>query len=226
METLLRELLVLSKDTASLLYESENKLRTAKSMIIAGIDEAGRGPLAGPVVSAAVILPSNPVIQGINDSKKLSPPKREYLFEQILNISLATGIGIRSNAYIDKNGIMKATFASMRTAIRMLSLKGFKPDLILVDGFKIPGLDIPQEAVVKGDSTMASVACASIIAKVVRDRIMVKYDQLYPDYAFSRHKGYCTRLHWKTALVKGLCPIHRKSFTFPAPKTQQPLLSG
>lgn len=219
-ETLSREMIALSEHTATLLYEAENKLRSRDRILIAGIDEAGRGPLAGPVVSAAVILPPSPMIQGINDSKKLTPSKRESLFEQILDNSLAASIGIRSNEYIDKRGIVEATFASMRTAVRMLSLKKFKPDLILVDGFRIPGIDIAQEAVIKGDSTFASIACASIVAKVVRDRIMVKYDNLYPGYAFSRHKGYCTRTHTQLALSNGLCPIHRKSFTFPVPKTQ------
>lgn len=193
------------------LYEHEMEWRsTAK--YIAGVDEAGRGPMAGPVVAAAVILPFSPKIAGINDSKKLSASARERLFHVITENSVAYGIGIRSARFIDQKGIVEATFSAMRMAIHMLSLKGYTPDLVVVDGFPIAGLKLRQEAVIKGDRKVASIACASILAKVVRDRIMEKFESLYPGYGFSKHKGYCTKNHIAVLKEKGPCPIHRRSF--------------
>ncbi|MBP8619844.1 MAG: ribonuclease HII [Firmicutes bacterium] len=193
------------------LYEWEN-VRRKENGFIAGVDEAGRGPMAGPVVASAVILPSSPEISYIDDSKKLSPKLRERVFHSIVQTSLAVGIGIRSAKYIDEKGISAATFSAMRTAISELVSQGFKPGLVAVDGYPIPQLEFAQEAVIKGDAKISSIACASIVAKVVRDRIMVEFDRLYPGYEFSIHKGYCTKLHMDLLYRKGPSPIHRRSF--------------
>jgi ribonuclease HII len=193
------------------LYEWE-EARRSEAQYIAGVDEAGRGPMAGPVVAAAVILPPRPEIPYINDSKKLTPRIRERIFDSITANSLAFGIGIRSARFVDEAGIVQATYSAMKTAVKMLVLKGYEPGLVVVDGFSIPGLDIRQEAVIKGDSKVASVACASIIAKVVRDRIMMEFEELYPGYGFSAHKGYCTKQHMVLLNEKGPSPIHRRSF--------------
>ncbi len=193
------------------LYEWE-KTRREKYTYLAGVDEVGRGPMAGPVVAAAVILPSYPQILGIDDSKKLSAAKRELLFDNILDVAVAIGIGIRSNRFIDEKGIAPATVSAMRLAVKMLVFKGFTPDLVLVDGYEAKHLGFRQEAVVKADALSASVAAASIIAKVTRDRIMRHYELLYPSYGFSSHKGYYTPLHRKCLREFGPSPIHRKSF--------------
>ncbi len=193
------------------LYEWEF-LRRTKAKYIAGVDEAGRGPMAGPVVSAAVILPVQPKIANLNDSKKLSPKMREQIFKSIIDISIAFGIGIRSSRFIDQFGIVVATFASMKTALRELVMKGHNPDLVVVDGYSIPELEMNQQALIRADSKVASVACASIIAKVVRDRMMVEFSSLYPGYGFENHKGYCTKDHMKCLNEKGPSPIHRRSF--------------
>ncbi|MGI6643777.1 MAG: ribonuclease HII [Bacillota bacterium] len=189
-----------------------DKKRREKNRYIAGVDEVGRGPMAGPVVAAAVILPAQPEILGIDDSKKLSPQKREALFDLILETCLAFGIGIRSNKFIDEKGIVIATHSAMRTAVAMLSLKGYTPGLVIVDGYPVEHLGVPQEAVVKADSQSASVAAASIVAKVTRDRIMRDYDSIYPEYGFASHKGYYTRSHRQALLSLGPSPIHRRSF--------------
>lgn len=198
-------------ERARRLYAWERRLRESYRYI-AGVDEVGRGPMAGPVVAAAVIIPASPEIPGIDDSKKLSPPKRERLFDIILDECLAFGIGIRSARFVDEKGIVEATFSAMRIAISTLSLKGFPPDLVIVDGYPIPGLCLPQDAVIKGDTLAASIASASIVAKVVRDRIMLQYETLYPGYGFAGHKGYCTRSHRRELSGLGPCPIHRRSF--------------
>lgn len=198
-------------DRVRRLYERERIWRS-QATYIAGVDEAGRGPMAGPVVAAAVILPPFPEIPGIDDSKKLSPSMREAIFPVIIQHSLAYGIGIRSARFVDERGIAEATFSAMRIAVKMLSLKGYTPDLVVVDGFPIKGLGIRQEAIIRGDSQVASIACASILAKVVRDKIMQQYDNVYPGYGFSEHKGYCTKNHIDTLNRKGPCPIHRRSF--------------
>ncbi len=168
--------------------------------------------MAGPVVAAALILPASPEIPGIDDSKKLSPRKREELFGAVLSGCLAFGVGIRSARFVDEKGIVEATFSAMRTAVRMLSLKGYSPDLVIVDGFPIRGLDVKQEAVIKGDALAASIASASIVAKVVRDRIMRQYETVYPGYGFAGHKGYCTGEHQSLLTGLGPSPIHRRSF--------------
>jgi ribonuclease HII len=168
--------------------------------------------MAGPVVAAAVILPASPEIPGIDDSKKLSGRKREELFDAVLDGCIAFGVGLRSARFVDERGIVEATFSAMRIAVRMLSLKGHSPDLVLVDGFPIRGLEVRQEAIVRGDALAASVASASIVAKVVRDRIMQQYETIYPGYGFAGHKGYCTRDHRATLTGLGPCPIHRRSF--------------
>lgn len=193
------------------MYGAEAKWRR-RYEYIAGVDEVGRGPMAGPVVAAAVILAKGAFVPDIDDSKKLSDKTRERLFDVILQDCLAFGVGIRSSQYIDKHGIVAATFSAMRIAVDMLSLKGYPPGFVVVDGFPIPELGIPQEAVIRGDSRIASVACASIVAKVTRDRIMKEYSELYPDYGFSAHKGYCTKDHRTKLTSLGPCPIHRRSF--------------
>ena len=176
---------------------------------IAGIDEAGRGPLAGPVVSAAVVLPANGKITGIDDSKKLSPTRRDRLSEQIYQTATAIGVGIVEAPEIDRINILQAALRSMAIAARNLQPQ---PDYLLIDGnFEIP-YPLPQEAIKKGDSRSASIAAASIIAKVTRDRIMAIYHRHYPQYGFDRHKGYPTKAHKESIRVNGISPIHRKSF--------------
>jgi ribonuclease HII len=199
-------------ETTHGLYVTEEKLRmNERAKVIAGVDEAGRGPMAGPVVAAAVVLRPGIEIEGINDSKKLSAKQREALFHRILETCEACGIGIRSSYYIDKTNIAVASFSAMRAALKMLSRK-IEPDLILVDGFKIPDISTRQFAIVHGDSTVASIACASILAKVIRDRIMAGYEEIYPEYRFGKHKGYCTQEHNAILKKEGPTPIHRRSF--------------
>ncbi|HHY12075.1 MAG TPA: ribonuclease HII [Firmicutes bacterium] len=199
------------RERVNKLYEWED-LRRSKVQHIAGVDEAGRGPMAGPVVAAAVILPAQPKIPNLNDSKKLSPKVRERLFGSILETSIAFGVGIRSARFIDEFGIVTATFSAMKTALQMLVLKGYEPGLVVVDGYPIPGLGMNQEALIKADNRIASVACASIVAKVIRDRMMAQFEGLYPGYGFSNHKGYCTKDHMERLRKRGPCPIHRRSF--------------
>lgn len=198
-------------ERARQLYEYDETERRLHRCIV-GVDEVGRGPMAGPVVAAAVILPPKPLINGIDDSKKLPPKKRERLFDVILDTCLAFGIGIRSSRFVDQRGIVEATHSAMRMAVLSLVGKGFQPDLILVDGYRISGLSFPQKALVRGDSTSASVATASIVAKVIRDRVMDRFETLYPGYGFEKHKGYCTASHRSIVKALGPCPIHRRSF--------------
>jgi len=176
---------------------------------IAGIDEAGRGPLAGPVVSAAVLLPLSFHNPDIIDSKKLSPKKRSYLYEKLYDQAVSIGIGIVDNIEIERINILNASLLSMAISVKNLNPQ---PDFLLIDGkFKIP-IDLPQEPVIRGDALSISIAAASIIAKVTRDRLMERYHQDYPQFGFSRHKGYPTRAH-KEAIEKfGCCPIHRRTF--------------
>ena len=176
---------------------------------IAGIDEAGRGPLAGPVVSAAVILPASLPNIGLIDSKKLTPKKRADFYEKIYEHAVSIGIGIIDPAEIDRINIFQAALLSMAISVKNLMPQ---PDCLLIDGpFKIPS-NIPQEAIPKGDTLSSSIAAASIVAKVTRDRLMMRYDQEYPQFGFSRHKGYPTRAHKAAIQQFGCCPIHRKSF--------------
>lgn len=176
---------------------------------ICGIDEAGRGPLAGPVVAGAVVLPKDCEILYINDSKKLTEKKREELYEVIMEQALAAGVGMASAQRIDEINILQATYEAMREAVHNL---GITPDILLNDAVTIPQLDIPQEPIVKGDARSISIGAASIIAKVTRDRLMVQLDQAYPGYGFAAHKGYGTKAHIAALRRLGPCEIHRKTF--------------
>jgi len=174
----------------------------------AGVDEAGRGPLAGPVVAAAVILPKNHTIVGLIDSKKLTAKKREKLYNEIIKVS-DYGIGIVSHRTIDKINILQATFKAMRKAILNLNQK---PDKILVDGYAIPDKTIKNEGIIGGDNLIECISAASILAKVIRDEIMVDIDKLFPEYGFAKHKGYGTKMHMESIKINKASPIHRKSF--------------
>lgn len=189
--------------------EYENKAYADGFLTVCGIDEAGRGPLAGPVYAAAVILPVGCVIEEADDSKKLSEKKRDVLFDKIINESLSYGVGTAGVEEIDEINILQATFLAMRRAVDNLSVK---PDIALIDGNKKPGLDIEQWDIVKGDSKSASIAAASIIAKVSRDRYMLEMSEKYPQYHFEKHKGYPTKLHYEMIEKYGVSPIHRKTF--------------
>lgn len=178
-------------------------------LYIGGIDEAGRGPLAGPVVAAVVVFKQNTKIEGINDSKKLSEAKREELFDIIKEQALDYGIGIVNNNEIDEFNILQATYMAMKKAINCLEKT---PDYLLIDAATIPGVDTPQKPIIKGDSKSISIAAASILAKVTRDSIMYQYDEMYPEYGFKGHKGYGTKEHYEAIEKHGITPIHRKSF--------------
>lgn len=176
---------------------------------ICGIDEAGRGPLAGPVVAAAAVLPKDCQIFYLNDSKKLSEKKRDLLFDEIKEKAVAYGIGIVSPQVIDEINILQATYEAMRQAISQLNVI---PEILLNDAVTIPGVDIMQVPIVKGDAKSVSIAAASILAKVTRDRMMMEYDQIYPEYGFAKHKGYGTAAHIAVLKEYGPCPIHRRTF--------------
>ena len=176
---------------------------------IAGIDEAGRGPLAGPVVSAAVLLPTSFHDPDITDSKKLTPKKRSYLYEKLYDQAVSIGIGIVDNTEIDRINILNASLLSMSISVKNLSPQ---PDYLLIDGAFRISTDLPQEPVIRGDALSISIAAASIIAKVSRDRLMERYDQDYPQFGFSRHKGYPTKAHKEAIRTFGCCPIHRRTF--------------
>ena len=177
---------------------------------ICGIDEAGRGPLAGPVVAGAVILPKDCRILYINDSKKLSEKRRNELFDIIKEEAVTYGIGIIDAARIDEINILQATYEAMRSAINNLNPS---PDILLNDAVTIPKVDIKQVPIIKGDAKSISIAAASVLAKVTRDRIMREWDEVYPQYGFAKHKGYGTAAHIAAIKEHGLCPIHRRSFT-------------
>ena len=177
---------------------------------VCGIDEAGRGPLAGPVVVAAVIMPKDSMIEGVNDSKKVSEKKREKLYDLILEEAIAYGVGIVDQNEIDRINILNATKAGLTEAVSSLKVK---PDVILVDALtNIDTCGIQYRSIVKGDAKSYSIAAASIIAKVTRDRIMREWDKIYPQYGFEKHKGYGTAAHIKAIKENGLCPLHRLSF--------------
>jgi ribonuclease HII len=176
---------------------------------IAGIDEAGRGPLAGPVVSAAVIFPISLQISGISDSKKLTPKKRDYLYERIYDLAVSVGIGIVDPFEIDRINILQAALLSMAMAVGNLAPQ---PDCLLIDGTFSISSALPQEVIPKGDALSVSIAAASIVAKVTRDRLMKRYHQDYPQFEFSKHKGYPTKAHKQAIQKFGCCPIHRRSF--------------
>jgi ribonuclease HII len=177
--------------------------------VVAGIDEAGRGPLAGPVVAAAVILPMDCDIQGIFDSKQLSARKRDSAFDKIQETALGIGVGIVEEADIDRINILQATYRAMRGAVAGL---GIRADVYLVDGYPIRDFEYAQVGIVDGDCKSASIAAASIVAKVTRDRIMCMYDEMFPQYGFARHKGYPTEEHMRLMGIHGVCEIHRRTF--------------
>ena len=191
------------------MLEIENNLYNQGYKYICGVDEAGRGPLCGPVVAAAVILPKDICIEGVNDSKKLSEKKREKLYDDIMARALAVGVGISDVDVIEKVNILNATKLAMIQAINNLQIT---PDYVIVDGNQKIDITIPLDTVIKGDSKSESIACASIIAKVTRDRMLLKYDKEYPEYGFSKHKGYGTKLHIEAIKEYGITPIHRTSF--------------
>ncbi len=190
-------------------YEYENKRRAEGYIYICGCDEAGRGPLCGPVVAGAVILPEGLIIDGLNDSKKLSEKKREALFDIIKEKALAYGIGEASPEEIDEINILNASMLAMRRAVDAMSIKA---DFALIDGNCSRGFDIPTETVVKGDSKSYSIAAASVLAKVTRDRGCIELDRQYPEYGIAKHKGYPTKEHIDAVRKYGPAPIHRKTF--------------
>lgn len=187
----------------------ENGARAQGFSVVAGVDEAGRGPLAGPVVASAVVLPECFDLTGINDSKKMTPAARERMYKRIILEAEAVGVGIIDACVIDEINILRATHEAMRVALADL---GVAADYVLVDGLPVAGLGRQSLAIVGGDSKCVSIGAASIVAKVTRDRIMVELDQVYPDYGFAAHKGYGTREHMQALDRCGPCPAHRKSF--------------
>ena len=193
-----------------ILKEYENKLHETGLKYIAGIDEAGRGPLAGPVVVGVAIMKPDSFIEGVNDSKKISESRREKLYEQITNEAIAWGVGIVSEKEIDEINILNATKKALTMALEELKVK---PERILVDALEhIDTKGIPYTSIIKGDAKVYSISAASIIAKVTRDRIMKEYDEVYPNYGFAKHKGYGTAMHIEAIKKNGPCPIHRQTF--------------
>lgn len=188
-------------------YEQNAELKGYKA--ICGVDEAGRGPLAGPVCAAAVILPPNTIIDGVNDSKKLTEKKREALFDVIKETAVSYSIAYASVEEIESINILNATMLAMKRAVEGLDVKA---DYAMIDGNKMPPLDIDGETIVKGDAKSMSIACASILAKVSRDRLLYEYAKEYPQYQFDKHKGYGTAAHREAILEYGPCPYHRMSF--------------
>ena len=194
----------------NLLKEEERKVYANKIKYICGIDEAGRGPLAGPVVVGAVILPEDSFIEGVNDSKKISEKKREKIYEQIIKEAISYSVGIVSQTTIDEINILNATKLGVKLALEGLEQR---PDMIMVDALKnMDTLGIPYMSVIKGDAKCYSIAAASIIAKVTRDRLMKEWDEVYPAYGFAKHKGYGTAEHIRIIKEIGPCLIHRKTF--------------
>ena len=202
----------LQAERERLLDMQEYEKKHADAAVICGVDEAGRGPFAGPVVAGAVILdltdPAREILY-LNDSKKLSEKKREALYDEIMEKAISVGVGIVESQVIDEINILQATYKAMREAIAALSVQ---PDFILADAVTIPGIAIPQEGIIKGDAKSVSIAAGSIIAKVTRDRIMREYDKRYPEYGFASHKGYGTKAHIEAIQKYGMLDIHRRSF--------------
>lgn len=195
------------------MMEQEERLNKEGIRFIGGMDEVGRGPLAGPVVAACVVLPEDFYLPGVDDSKKLSEKKRETLCEVILEKALSCGIGIVDNEQIDRINILEATREAMVLAYESARNQMEEPiQHLLIDALTLDRISIPQTGIIKGDSTSISIASASIVAKVTRDRIMMDYHRQYPHYAFDRNKGYGTELHYKGLKEKGFCHIHRKTF--------------
>lgn len=216
------ERLQMQKEKLAKMRVREDELRAEGYKYIAGVDEVGRGPLAGPVVTAAVVLPEDFDVLGIDDSKKLSEKKREELFDIIMERAVAVGIGEASEKTIDEINILQATKIAMRKAVEDCDAKlrekmaeageSGSIDYVLFDAMKIDEIDKPQESIIKGDANILSIAAASIIAKVTRDRMMIEYDEQYPGYAFAKNKGYGTKEHYEGLHAQGMCPIHRRSF--------------
>lgn len=190
-------------------FDIENEYAQKGFKAICGVDEAGRGPLAGPVYAAAVILPLDCDIPGLNDSKKLSEKKREQLYDIVKEKALAYGIGIASEKEIDEINILQATFLAMRRAVASLEIK---PDFVMIDGNRKPNTGIDEITVVKGDAKSMSIAAASVLAKVSRDRFMLEMAEKYPEYEFEKHKGYGTKLHYEKLAEFGPSEIHRRTF--------------
>lgn len=208
-EKLLKQKEKLEKELFRLKEMSAYEEEYASCQYICGIDEVGRGPLAGPVVAGAVILPKDEMILYLNDSKKLSEKKRELLYDEIMEKAVATGIGMVSPERIDEINILQATYEAMRQAIDQLKVK---PDILLNDAVTIPQVEIKQVPIIKGDAKSISIAAASIIAKVTRDRLMKEYDNILPGYDFASNKGYGTKAHIEGLKKLGPSPIHRKTF--------------
>lgn len=187
----------------------ENELREQGYKYICGVDEAGRGPLAGPVCAAAVILPPNTIIEGVNDSKKLTEKKREELFDVVINTALSYCIAFGSVEEIEEHNILATTMNTMKRAVEGL---GVKADYAIIDGNRLPPLKVDCKYIVKGDANSMSIAAASILAKVSRDRLMLEYAKKYPQYCFEKHKGYGTKLHTEMIIKYGPSKIHRMSF--------------
>lgn len=200
------------------IYDHDSSLREEGFRLVAGVDEAGRGPVAGPVVAAAVIMPDGLRIRGLRDSKKVPEKERETLFWEVLSLASDIGVGIVGQEEIDRLNILNATRLAMHSAISDLRLT---PDLVVIDAVTLPSLALKQISFFKAESRSASVAAASIIAKYVRDTIMLRYHESYPVYNFKRNKGYCTAEHMEMIRLHGPCPIHRRSFrqvmTLPLP---------
>ncbi len=190
-------------------YSIENEIISQGFQFVCGVDEAGRGPLAGPVCAAAVILPIDTEIEGLNDSKKLSEKKREALYDVIIEKALSYSIAFASVEEIEQLNILGATFLAMKRAVEGLSQPA---DFAIIDGNRLPELPINATAVIKGDSKSMSVAAASVLAKVTRDRLLLEYDKKYPEYKFAAHKGYGTKAHYEAIAKYGITEIHRKSF--------------
>lgn len=189
------------------LYENEKRSRGFR--LVAGVDEAGRGPLAGPVFAACVILPEGCQIDGINDSKKLTPKKRDELYDEITKKAISFSIQSVDEKIIDEINILNATHMAMNMAVDKMEIK---PDYVLIDGNSIKNMTTPHETIVKGDAKSISIAAASILAKVARDRFICEMAEVYPQYSFEKHKGYGTKVHNEAILKYGPCPIHRKTF--------------
>ena len=221
------ERLQLQREKLAHMRVREDQLRAEGYKYIAGVDEVGRGPLAGPVVTAAVILPEDFDVLGIDDSKKLSEKKRNELFDIIMERAIAVGIGMADEKTIDEINILQATKVAMKKAVeeceatlceKQASADNVAEetscgiDYVLFDAMKIEEIDKPQESIIKGDANILAIAAASIIAKVTRDRMMVEYNEQYPGYAFDKNKGYGTKAHYEGLHAQGMCPIHRRSF--------------
>lgn len=207
----------LLQEKLTAMKEFDNGFTVGGSLVAAGTDEAGRGPLAGPVVAACVVLPEDFDVIGVDDSKKLSEKKREELFDKIQAKALAIGVGISDNITIDQINILQATKKAMKEAFleaetRLKKKTGQSIDVLLADAVTLEELDVHQEAIIKGDAKSLSIAAASIIAKVTRDRIMLEYHRQYPWHGFDRNKGYGTKAHYQGIGAYGITPIHRKTF--------------